>query len=150
MITKIVSLEDLSMSSRPKKRRYPHTSLRVYISAVTSALFVILAVLLLQSNLIYFLYYFICTFLIAATVFLLDIHFLLVRASKPSGEKILPTEKGASQWKAFLLLFCILLVSLIVPLFLAQVLSPEIWFVLIISFTSGTSIAEIFFYLRTR
>jgi len=138
------------MSSNAKKRRYPFSRTRVYISAVTSVLSVILAVLLLQGNLIHFLYYFICTLLIAPAIFVFNVRFLIAKASKPSREKILPTEKGASQWKTLLLLFGILIVSMIVPLFLAQVLPPEIWFVLIISFTSGASIAEVLFYFHMR
>lgn len=150
MHAKIVCLEKPSVSSKTKKGKYPYSRLRVYTSVATAVLSVILGVLLLESMPIFLLYYFICTLLIAAIIFALNFHLLFIRAPKPSEETILQTEKGASQWKALILLFCILLASLLAPLLLTQVLPHEIWFILIISFTSGASIAEIFFYLHTR
>lgn len=144
MLTKIVCLVGPSVSSNTRKGRYPYTRPRVYISAATVVLSVILGVLLLGSKPIFLIYYFICTFLIAAIIFVLNLRLLSIRLPKPS------EEKGASQWKALILLFCILLAASFVPLLLAKLLSHEVWFVIIISFTSGASIAEIFFYLHTR
>lgn len=144
MLTKIVCLEDPSVGSNTKKGRYPHTRPRVYVSAATVVLSVILGVLLLASKPIFLVYYFICTFLIAAIIFVLNLRLYSIRLPKSS------EEKGASQWKALILLFCILLAAALAPLFLAKLLAHEVWFVLIISFTSGASIAEIFFYLYTR
>ena len=111
---------------------------------------VIMAVLLLLGKPIHFLLYCICTLFIALAVFVLDVRFLLVKVSAPSGEESPPTKKGASQWKPLLLLFGILLAALIIPLLLARILPPEIWFVLIVSLTSGASIAEMLFYFKTR
>jgi uncharacterized protein (TIGR02246 family) len=53
-------------------------------------------------------------------------------------------------WKILMLVFCMLLAALFVPLFLAWVLPSEAWFVLIVSFTSGVSIAEVLLYLHMR
>ena len=138
------------MSPNPKKGKYPFTRIRVYLGAMTAVLSVILAVLLLLSKPIHFLFYCICTLLITLAVFVLDVRFLLVKASTPSGEESPSTKKGAPQWKPLLLLFGILLGSLIIPLLLARVLPPEIWFALIVSLTSGASIAEMLFYFQTR
>ena len=138
------------MSPNTKRARYPYTRMRVYTSVVTFVLSIILVVLLLWNDLLHFAYYFISTLAVSSVVFLLEARFLSVAASRLSGESVSQAEKGASQWKRLLLLLAILLSSLIVPLLLAQFLTPEVWFVLLISFTSGASIAEIVFYVHTR
>jgi len=137
------------VNSNTRKGKYPYTRARVFISVATAALSVILAVLLLEGMPILLLYYILCTFLIAATIFMLNVRMLSIRM-KSLEEQSLQTEKGASQWKALILLFCMLLLFMFAPLLLTRVLSPEIWFIIIVSFTSGASIAEIFFYLKTR
>lgn len=138
------------LSSEAEKKRYPFTKARVYVSALTAVLSAILAVLLLHGSLIQLLYYLICTSLIASAVFMLNVRVFFVKASRSSEERNVPTERRASQWKALLLLFAILLLSMIVPLLLTRVLSPEIWFIVLVGITSGASIAEISFYFHTR
>lgn len=138
------------MSSATMKGRYPYARARVYISVATAILSVILTALLLGKTPVWLLYYSICTFLIAAIIFMLNVRLLSIRLLKFSREERLQTDKGSSQWKALILLFGLLLVFLFVPLLLTRVLPPEIWFIIMASFTSGASIAEIFFYLQTR
>lgn len=138
------------MSSTTKKGRYPYTRARVYLSVATAILSMMLAVLLLGNTPVWLLYYSICTFLIAAIIFMLDVRLLSIRLLKFSEEERLQTDKGSSQWKALILLFGLLLVFLFAPLLLTRVLPPEIWFIIIASFTSGASMGEIFFYLQTR
>jgi len=138
------------LSPEAKKRGYPFTKARVYTSVVTAVLSAILAILLLHGSLIQLLYYVICTSLIASAVFVLNVRIFLVKASRRSEERDIATERRGSQWKALLLLFSILLLSMIAPLLLTRVLGPEIWFIVIVGVTSGASIAEVCFYFHTR
>lgn len=141
-------MEASSLSSHIGKRKNSHGRLiGVYFSAITAVLSVILAVLVLQSSPILLVYYFISTFFITATVFVLRKR-LFIRTSKPSEEKSQQTKKSGS--KGLILLFFVLLAILVGPLFLAKILDPATWFILMVSLTSGVSITEIAFYFHTR
>lgn len=117
-----------------------------YFSIITAVLSVILSVLILQSDPTLLAYYFISASLMTATVFAARYR-LYVRTSTQSDEKL---QSGKSSWKALALLFFALIAILVGPLFLAGILDPAAWFVLMLALTSGMSIADIalHFYLR--
>lgn len=141
------------MKKKGKKRTYPSRMSGVYLSAIIVAWSVILAFLLLQNTLLLF-YYVSSASLIAAIVFLLKIRSLnrplFANAQRIQKKDSLQPEDERVSWKVLILVFMMLLAALFIPLFLAWVLPGEAWFVLIISFTSGVSIAEVLFYLYLR
>jgi hypothetical protein len=99
-------------------------------------------------------YYILTTAIITASVFVLKIHLYTrpERAEAPTNEDQVSVnnKKRLGSWKTLMLIFCMLLAALFAPLVLAWVLPSEAWFVLIISFTSGVSIAEVLLYLHMR
>jgi hypothetical protein len=141
------------MSSRRRKGAYPSRMSGVYLSSIIAVWSVILALLLLQ-NVPLLAYYVLTTVIITASVFVLKMRLYTrpkLAEAPPDEEQILvKSEKRRGSWKMLLLVFCMLLTALFVPLFLAWVLPSEAWFVLIISFTSGVSIAEVLLYLYMR
>lgn len=137
------------MTSKSPKGKYPFRMVGVYLSAASIVMSVALALLLLSDSPILLLYYFVLTFLIAVATFVLRIRVLPTGMPKASEKESLETQKKISGWK-ILLIFCMLIVFLIVPLLLAGFLEPYVWFILMVSLTSGLSIAEILFYLSTR
>ncbi len=139
---------------KPKRKgQYPSRMSGVYLSAIIVVWSVILAFLLLQNTLL-LAYYVLSTVLIAVTVSLVKIrsltHPLFSSSPKIPQQDSLEAEGKRVSWKVLLLVFCMLLAALFTPLFLAWILPGEAWFVLVISFTSGVSIAEVLFYLYLR
>ena len=125
---------------------------RICFSAVTAVLSASRAVLLLHSYVewpLLYLRYFISTLVITAVVYLLRIRLSKigeVELQKKDSNKI---EERHTRWKGLMTYFA-LLAFLFVPLLLVRVLDPKSWFILIVSLTSGISIAETFFYIRRR
>jgi membrane protease YdiL (CAAX protease family) len=145
-------MESSSMNPNMKRGEYPYPKTRVYLSAAIAVLSIILTVHILyflEGKPILLLYYFASTSLITAIAFMLKSYLLPIRKPKPSGEKSLQA-KEAPRWRTLIFIFCILLALMFVPLLLVMVLDPYSWFILIVSLTSGVSISEVFFYIRTR
>lgn len=118
------------------------------MSMTTVVLAVILAFLLLETPL-RLLCYFVSTFIITVATFLLRIRLSHIKMSQL--EQTLPeTKKSAHGLKRLLLMLLALITFLALPLLLAKVLDPYVWFTLLISFMTGLSFAEILFYLYTR
>jgi len=138
----------MSVEAQKKRIRYPHGKVRAYFSATMTALSIILAILLLRS-LLSFLCYLGLTVVLVAAVLALKMHFFHARMSESSEEKESETESEMQSWKTLLLLFGILVISIFLPLLLAR-FHPEIWFISLISYISGVSVAEVLFFLITR
>jgi len=135
------------------KRGHPPTKARTCFNVVTAVLSVFLAVLLLHFYPEWpslYLGYFISTFVITAAAYLLRIRLSKIGEAELQENDSNKIEERHTPWKGFVSYFFVLLAFLFVPLLLAGVLDSKIWFILIISLTSGISIAEIFFYIRTR
>ena len=136
-----------------KKETYRHGVGRVYLSATLATLSVIIAVLLLHNSFYRLVYYAMTTAAITALVFELKNRFTGRTISFPS-KKTHNTEsqqlEGRTSWKALFGLLLLLLACLIMPLALAFVLPPEAWVILVVSFSTAVSLAEVFFYLSTR
>lgn len=129
-----------------KKARYPHKISIVYLSAVTVVLSAALALMLLETP-IMLLAYFATTSIITVSTFSLK-SFLLTRRLEASETDATYTEN--TRWKTLILNFLLLIAFLLIPLFLAGLLDPYIWFISMISLTSGLSLAEILLYLQMR
>lgn len=70
--------------------------------------------------------------------------------SEPIQENFFEPKKLTERLKAPLLMLLMSIALLVLPLLLARVLDPYIWFILIVGFTTGFSVAEILFYLYTQ
>jgi len=138
----------MNSEAQEKRLRYPHGKIRVYLSATLTVLSIILAFLALRS-LLSFLYYFGLTIVLVAVVLVLKTRFLSVEMSESSEEESSETESKMQNWKSLLILFGVLIISILLPLLLAR-FHPEIWFIGLISYISGVSVAEILFFLITR
>lgn len=130
-------------------RRYPYPERRVYLSAVIAGLSIILALALLSSQPVRIVYYFLLTIIFTVITFLLKRRLYTLILMDKDEEESLKNEEG-TPWKALLLVFSMTLVSLIAPLLFAEILMGPVWFIMIISFTSGVSISEIVLYFRMR
>jgi len=138
----------MNSEAQKKRLRYPHGKIRVYLSTTLTVLSIILAFLLLRS-LLSFLYYLGLTIVLVAVVLVLKMRFFSVEMSKSSEEESSEAESKMQNWKSFLILFGVLIMSILLPLLLAR-FHPEIWFICLISYISGVSVAEILFFLTTR
>jgi hypothetical protein len=133
----------MSPNNKPK---YPNKTFVVYLSAVTTAMSVALAFMLLDTP-YQLLGYFAATSVVTAVAFFLK-SFLFTRMQKTSENDAQDMKRKG--WKNLILLFSTLVAFIFVPLFLAGYLDPYVWFIFIISLTSGFSIAEILLYLQAR
>ena len=138
----------MNSEAQKKRLRYPHGKSRVYLSATLTVLSIILAFLALRS-LLSFLYYLGLTIVLVAVVLVLKMRFFSVEMSESSDEESSETESKMQSWKSLLILFGVLIISILLPLLLAR-FHPEIWFIGLISYISGVSVAEILFFLITR
>lgn len=148
------------MSHNPEEKPipYPIKKTRVYMNATMFILSVILAATILlprENSILLLLSYFVSTLVIAVATFKFRVRILSVK-QPTSKEAVSEGENNAGRWR-ILLLFLIILIAFSLPLLLAGILpfllgqmGRYIWFILIVSMTSGVSIAEILFYLYLR
>lgn len=137
-----------TMGLNTARKGYPYSKSRVYLSAAIVILSVFLALTMLEtvSQLLYYLF---STLIATIATFLLKMRlYPLITSREPETEN--QTETNHAPWKALLLAFSMLLLFLLVPLLFAGLLTGPVWFILIVSFTSGVSISEIVFYFQTR
>jgi hypothetical protein len=88
-------------------------------------------------------------FIATISIFVLRTRLSSIRMSQL--EKASPeTEEGTHGLKTALLMVFALIAFLALPLFLAKLLDPYIWFTLLISSMTGYSLADIVFQLYTR
>jgi len=118
---------------------------------IVAALMSIILILLLLNYIppLYILYYLVSMPIIAAIVFTLRVYFLKhsrSKTSKRSEETPVELEEGPSNKRMLLLMFLMSILLLISPVLLAKMLDPYVWFVFLVSFITGVSIAEILFY----
>ncbi len=137
------------MQPESKRELYQNSKNRVILNAVVLVLSLILAVLLLQGEAILLLYY-----AAAAVVFTLATFYVKTRLyiSLITKEQSQETQKGAPQGsrKNLLIAFLMILFMLTFPLFLAGVLPPAAWFIVIVSFTTGIGASEMIIYMQSR
>ena len=130
-------------------KRYPYPEKRVYLSAAIAGLSIILASALLSNQPILIIYYFFSTITFTVITFLLKKRlytFILMDENEENADK----NEDSAPWKAMLLVLFMSLALLVAPLLFAGILSGPIWFIMIVSFTSGVSISEIILYLQMR
>lgn len=106
--------------------------------------------MLLNESILMLLYYSFFTIILTVATFLLKIWLYPFLTTEKSETEKNQAEKDRTPWKAILLVFSILIVLIIVPLLLARFLTGPLWFILILSFTTGVSISEVAIYFHTR
>jgi hypothetical protein len=129
--------------------RYPYSKNRVYVSFVIFVLSLVLVAMLLQDDPFVMLYYVVSTIILTFATFLLKTRLYPLITEQPTREQPRKNEGDKTSWRVLLLAFFIVVASFVIPLLLALILNPAIWFILILGFTSGVSISEIIFYLQT-
>lgn len=143
----------MNQSGKRTRPKYPSGITGVYVSAMLSVLSVALAVLLFNDKPWLLLYYSIFSVLTTALVFELKNRVLYVRRSREYEDDPVKTNdqgKGGTRWRLLFTALVLLLLMITVPLALAYVLDPAIWVILIASFTTGVSVAEVTLYLYLR
>lgn len=135
------------MRTEKTKQRYPHSTLRVFWSAILAVLSVILALLLLHDA-FWLLLYFLNSLVFIAAMYIVKTRIFSMEdePSKDSDD----TQPTRPYWKAMALTLLVLVTIAAIPLLLAGILHPYLWFILIISFILGTSVSEIMLYLRMK
>lgn len=126
--------------------KYPFNVSGIYTSVIIAILSIVLATLLLR-DLLHLLYYLLSTILITVVTFILKKNIFYPRLARLNKDHAKTSEGGKRTWMLLILIFLGLIATLILPLFLTKVLDPYVWLILIISFTTGVSVAEILLYL---
>ena len=130
-------------------KRYPYPESRVYLSGVIAGLSIILALTLMLDQPLLMLYYSLSTMAATGVTLLLKkrLYTLLLNDTDDKGTR---ETEDHTPWKTLLLTLLMSMAFLIAPLLLTQILSATVWFIMIISFTSGVSLSEIILYLQMR
>jgi len=81
---------------------------------------------------------------------MLRIRLFSIGTPKQPEDNLSQTEESHSTFGILIVMFSALLAFLLLPLLLAKLLDPYSWFILMISLTSGLSIAEILFHFQTQ
>lgn len=136
----------------PEKRtpmEYPYGKGRLYMSALTTVVSIMLALLLGTQTL--WLYYAIFTLPITAFAFIVKVYLSSLRKPGLQEDKTVDDREGGTKWRDLVLVFLIAIACLFVPLFLVNLLEPDVWFAFLLSFTSSLGISEIaLYYYSTR
>jgi hypothetical protein len=128
---------------------YPYPKKRVYLSAAIAGLSIILASALFSNQSTLIIYYSVSTITFTVITFLVKKRLYTLILSGENEEKQ-DEDEDRAPWKAILIVLLMSLALFVAPLLLAGILSGLVWFMMIISFTSGVSISEIVLYLRMR
>ena len=143
----------MSLDTNRRRPKYPSGMLGVYTSVVLCILSVVLALLLLSDKPWTLLYYFGSSFFITAIVFEVKNHILSVRESKKNDSDMVQTkeeEQGGKRWGLLLITLLGSLSLIVIPLALAYFFDPVIWVILLVSLTTGVSVAEVTLYVYLR
>lgn len=127
---------------------YPYSKSRVYLSAAIAILSVILALTLLRENVSWLVYYLFSTFIATVATFLIKTRLYPIIMSQKLETEQDQNKANQAPWRTLLPAFSMMLLFLLVPLLLAGFLGGAIWFIVIVSFTSGVSLSEIVFYFQ--
>jgi hypothetical protein len=150
----------IAVNSNKKNRVvYPFSKGGLYMSIVLAVLSVFLALVLLTPDLILLVYYALVTSIITAVVFALKIGMISIyvsrlwksltrrTAAQEHKKEAEESPRESTNWRALLLLLALTLAIIFTPIALSQFLNPYVWFMLVISLTSGISFGDISFYL---
>lgn len=138
----------LSFSKRRRHIEYPFSKFGAYWSLVVAGLSVVLALLILTEPVL-LISYFIFTFLLTVAVLVLKIHLLSTSESASLKSDSSKDAKNDQRWKIKILLLGFV-ISLIGPMILGLFLPPTSWFIGLNSFISGMSFSEVLLFCYAR
>lgn len=118
---------------------------------MTAGSSIFIAILLLHAYAewpLLYMYFFVSTLIVATATYVLRIRFFRIGKAELQKDDFTKMEEKRAAWKAWMPFLLTLLAALLVPMLLSRVLDPKSWFILIVSLTSGISIAEIVFYFH--
>ena len=113
---------------------YPYGKGRLYVSALTTVVSVMMAILLGTATV--WAYYAIFTLLMTTFAFVVKVYIFSLRKTKEAGAK----------WRDLIIVFLLAIAFLFVPLFLVNFLEPQVWFALLLSLVSSLGFSEIALY----
>lgn len=138
------------MTDESKRRSDPYPRNRVVLNVIVAALSLILALTLLSSDIILLLAYLTASSVFTIiTLFLKKYLYRKVIAAESEHESDAGNQKG-SFWRTLLITFLLLIAFIAAPLLLAGVLGGELWFVIMVSFTTGIGISEVILFTQMR
>ena len=137
----------LNAETKKKPIKYPFSKSGVYISVAIAILSVILILMLYSFVKDPFMLVWYVIFTIPMTLLIFRLKILLFSVDTPRQAKSdsLGENKGYGK-RRLILVFCLLVLAVVLPLLLAALLDPMMWFVSLVSFTSSVSISEIILY----
>ena len=138
------------MTPNSDGKTYPYSRNRVLINGIVGALSIILALTLLLGDVVWLLSYLAATSVFTIITLFLKRYLYPKVLAADSQDESSDEEKKQSFWKVLVTTFLILLGFIAAPLLLAGLLSGPVWFVMMVSFTTGISISEIIFYAQAR
>lgn len=138
------------MTPNSDGKTYPYSRNRVLINGIVGALSIILALTLLWIDAVWLLSYLASTSVFTIITLYLKRYLYPRVLAADSQDESSDEEKKQSFWKVLVTTFLILLGFIAAPLLLAGLLTGPIWFVMMVSFTTGISISEIIFYAQAR
>jgi L-asparagine transporter-like permease len=134
------------MKTSLQSRGYPYHKNRVYLSAVITLISVGLAITLLKEEFMLIIYYITLTFILTIISLLLKMRLYYMMEETKERQDETEIKPNSAAWKTLLYVLLISLTLFSFPLLLAGFLSGPLWFISIISFTSGVSISEIILF----
>jgi len=139
------------MIANSNEKRYPYSRNRVLINLGIAASSLILALILLSSDVISLLLYLMSTSVfVIVTLLLKRILYPKVIAADSGQEDLSGSDKPTPFWKTAIPAFLLLLGFVAAPLLLAGLVPGVIWFITMISFTTGIGVSEIVFYVQSK
>lgn len=135
----------MSSSTRRRRVEYPFSKAGVYVSAVTAALSILLALLLLPENSFALIFYFVLTSILTVVIFAIKVRIFSTRKSKSLENYSLEDVGGSRKWKMGLLIVSFV-IAMIMPMIMSKFLDPASWLASLGSFVSGVSLSEVVFY----
>jgi hypothetical protein len=139
------------MIANSDEKTYPYSRNRVIINLAMAASSLILALILLWSDVISLLLYLMSTSVfVIVTLLLKKILYPKVIAADSGQEDSSGSDKPTPFWKTAIPAFLLLLGFVAAPLLLAGLVPGVIWFITMISFTTGIGVSEIVFYVQSK
>jgi cobalamin synthase len=140
----------MANSEKKGSMAYPYGKGRLYVSALTTGVSIFVAILLGTETV--WSYYAIFTLLMTAFAFVVKVYLSSLQKPKPQEGEIVDSKEAGAKWRDLILVFLLAIAFLFVPLFLVNLLEPQIWFALLLSLVSSLGFSELalYFYVTRR
>jgi predicted small integral membrane protein len=90
--------------------------------------------------------------LMTAFAFVVKVYLSSLQKPKPQEGEIVDSKEAGAKWRDLIFVFLLAIAFLFVPLFLVNLLEPQIWFALLLSLVSSLGFSELalYFYVTRR